>query len=415
MKVNQILTEKSQLNEAFMLLGLTWPMILSGITALIKGMTAYELYNILNKYDFNFNKVLSGDDLNEVLIDIIILVIPGGGQATRAVISKLIPTKLKTAGANFLAARLAPRMKELKALKDAELKAAGRLGTKASRTAAKAAALAKYEAAATAAYSKLNGKLLTALGAIAAAPLAKSHIAELYDIEAQAKLAKAGDKTTKLFGTTDPSKIDELAWEHRQKILGELTLGITAAVAGASAANKTKAISQFIGNVAGGGLVGGLIKLGGSATAALLKLGPALPLLALTDAGEKFLANASVETLTRGVGKVTSVTMELLYKAIEAAAKKVGLDATGLTGAVKTQLTPPASKLSSTGPREVSVETDPSNPKIMYIGGVQVTDDRGFQSVGDIYLNSIKQKARALNTPDPTVTIKKDPTKNYSY
>ena len=429
MKVNEILTEKSQLNEAFMLLGLTFPMILSAVAALIKGYTAYQLYEVLKKYDFQFDRVIRSEDLNDVLIDLIVLAVPGGGQATRAAISNAIPASLKARGSKFLADRLAPKMEELKAIRDADLVAASQLGTSVARKAGQTAAIAKYNAAAAAAHSKLNSQLKMALGLVVATPAFYVYYTNILDLEEQVKRAKAGDTTTEKFGTTDPSKIDALAWRERQKMLGELTLGVAAALGGAKAGNLIKAGNQILGNMVGGRLVGGLIKIPGNILAAMMKLGPALPLIMQTTAGKEFLKNSLVQLITTNIGKVTSVGLELtanltglLVQAIEEVAKKAGVDITGITGAVKsavkpyatTQLAAPTSTAAS-GPAAVRVETDPANPKIMYIGGVQVTDERGFQSVGDRYLNGIKRSASALGVPDPTANIKKDPAKNYSY
>lgn len=66
-------------------------------------------------------------------------------------------------------------------------------------------------------------------------------------------------------------------------------------------------------------------------------------------------------------------------------------------------------------PSSLRLGTDPNNPKIKFVGGVQITDVQGFQSVGDNYLNSIKNSARVAGLPDPTAGIPKKPGVNYNY
>lgn len=72
-------------------------------------------------------------------------------------------------------------------------------------------------------------------------------------------------------------------------------------------------------------------------------------------------------------------------------------------------------RLLDTTPSSLMVGTDPNNPKIKVVGGVKITDAQGYQSVGDSYLNGIRNSFRVAGLPDPTAGIPKKPGKNYNY
>lgn len=427
MKVNEIIAE-DRLDEALPIIGgIGLAGALTLISAALTGWSIFEIAQKTSKYADDPNS-LNDDDWDGLFLDVALLVVPGFAKLGRAALVKLMPKSVLRWCGGWLRKRVLDRLvKERKTNRAAYDKAmnkspspqkAADLKRKMATKNAKAASKAK------ATVDKFPDKVLNFINYGIGAAVAYDYWEKIYDLEDQWERYLAGDRTTYMFGDEpNNDKAYQQALEKRKRYLGELTASIGAAIAALPAARVVGALGKAFGSVTtgvtGSTLAGGLVKLTGDAAANLIKYaGPGLALFLQTDTGKKFLQNSFVDTIVSGAGTITDATLKLAYDGIDALAKKVGIDSAtaGLRSKIKDPNEDPLKAdptLLDKTPSKMKVQKDPSNPKIMYIGGVQVTDADGYQAVGNNYLNSIKDDARALKMPDPTAGIPKKPGKTY--
>lgn len=418
MKIYEIVAEdREQLNEIAPLAALGgWAAIMGAVSAFLTALSIYDIYQILKKHDYNVDN-LTADDYGDLFIDVLMLSVPGAGKFARSTIAKFMPASAKKAGGEYMKKFLAPKMSALKA----EYKAAGKAGTKTARTAGQTAAITKYKAAAEALYDKkIIEPAKQLLGAAAVTPMIIDYYEKISELEDQYNAVLNGDTSTKLFGGMSKEEAYRAAAEKRKQYIGELSIAIGAAIASVPASK----LVNFIGSGAGklvsvGGsipLIGGLVKLPFSAAAKLISLGgPAIPLFMQTDAGQKFLASNIIKGITELTGSVVAVGLDLFNAAVEEVAKRLGVDATPVTDITKSKIQKPAgmgaefdpNSAISKIPPQLRITRNPSNPKIMYIGGVQVTDATGKRTAGDSLIKQFQLSAAAADVPDPTAEIGK--------
>lgn len=259
------------------------------------------------------------------------------------------------------------------------------------------------------------------------------YFTEIADLEDQLEKVRAGDTTTAIFGAMSIQEAEKVANEYRNKRLAE-----TVGVAMLSFGVVSKALNGlgYLGKLAGGavGSATGSRALGTAATAGLagaprlaamlakLVEGGAVRNIALitflkSDSGKKFLEMSVVDSLTQTGGMLLSATINLGIQALEAAGVSV-------PDAAKSKIAPPGdgaaagaaagAPAAAAMPPQLQVTRNPSNPKIMYINRVQVTDPNGYQFVGNNYLDGIKRFATQMKMPNHEVFgIQKDPNKVY--
>jgi hypothetical protein len=427
MKVYDIISEK-RIDEAIPLLALgAIPMVLSAIAAGMKAMTIYDLYNTLAKNGYDIDN-MSDDDKLGLFINFIILFVPGGGKFTNAVLMKMLPDRVKRRGIKMVGDFLKPKAEELRKMKNLNRKnAAATRSTDPVQAAKGQKDLLKQNKKLDSQYQaigkqlaaeKLKNVAYTVVGSVAALPLAYTYYGKLDELDQQYTAHKGGDKTTALFGEMD----DNQAWEQyqslRNKYIGELTIGITAALSRTPIVKKLDAFNKIVGKVTGavgGKIVGGLFKLPIGVVTKLAKVGgPALTILMQTEEGQKFLSNTIIELITKGVGALTSGTINFLAAAIDKALASVGVDS-NIKGAVQGQ--PPSPNVQNTDelekkynkpntPRDLYVTFDPKNNKVIYMGGIKMTDEQGFLVPGtEQRVNNLDVLAKRLGHPNPIQTL----------
>lgn len=427
MKVNEIIAE-DRLDEALPVIGgIGLAGALTLISAALAGWSIFEIVQKTSEYADDPNS-LTDDDWGELFLDIALLVVPGFLKLGRAALVRLMPRSVLRWCGGWLRKRVLDRLaKERKTNKADYDKAmskgpnpqkASELKKKLNARNAKAAARAKETV------DKFPDKVLSFINYGIGTAIAYDYWKKIHELEDDWERYMAGDRTTENFGDEpDQSKAYHQAQEKRKRYLGELTVGIGAAVAALPAAKAVGALGKVFGavttGVTGSTLAGGFVKLTADAAAKLIKYaGPGLALFLQTDTGRKFLQNSFVDAIVSGAGTITSATLKLAYDAIDELAKMVGIDnaTAGLRSKIKDPNQDPLKSdpgLLDKTPSSMKVQKDPSNPKIIYIGGVQVTDADGYQAIGNSYLQSIKDDARALKMPDPTAGIPKKPGKVY--
>jgi len=435
MKVHQIISERQQLNEfvPVVLGGLGFAGAMAVIGAFITGMSIIEIYRTLSKYNEDPNS-LSDDDWDNVFLDIALLALPGAARLGKGALVKMLPRSVVRKGSAAVKKNIFDKLAKEKAAAKNKYGAAAQAGKTPQQAAKMQQKLTKVTDKAKAkAAAKIKGfppKVWNAITVGIGAKYAIEYWEKLSELEDQYERWVAGDRTTELFGSLeDKAAVDKLAFEERNRLIGQLVIGVGAAVGGLTAAKAT----QVMGNMFGAGvkagtgskIAGGLISLTAGPAALLIKYaGPGLTLFLSTETGQKAIGSVYVDWIVSGLGNITAKTMDLIYDGIDALAQKVGIS--GATDKLRSPIKDPnADKENSSGkvtpamldktPAKMRVSTDPSNPKIKLVGGVKITDENGFQAVGDNYLNIIKKEAAALNLPDPTAGIAKKPGVNYNY
>lgn len=416
MLVNEIVREQ-KLDEIAPILGLgAIPMIFSAVLAGMKAMSIYEIYDLLSKNNYDIDN-MSEDDKISLFIEFVMLFVPGGGKFTNAVLMKILPDWVKKKGAKMVGDHLLTKAKDLRALKNANRKTLAGDPKKLAKVNAKLDA--QYQAVGKQlAAEKLKDVAYNVVGGLALLPMVYTYYGKLDELDKQYAAHKAGDKTTAIFKDMDP----KAAWDEynklRNKYIGELTIGVTAALSRSPVTKLTEGFTSLVGKLP---LVGGLIKLPLALANRVAKVGgPALAVLMQTDEGQKFLSNGIVEVITRGVGSLTSATLDLLTKALDAALGAVGIDA-NTNQSVKGQEPSPDAVKDGPGRTKaeivgLTIKSDPKNPKIKTIGGSPVTGPDGFllNNIANTVQN-IKDKASGLGMPNPLDQIPRNPNLQYSY
>lgn len=423
MRVNEIVREE-RIDEALPLLGLgAIPMILSAVAFGMKAMSIYDLYDNLSKNGFDIDN-MSDDDKLKLFVDFIILFVPGGGRFANATIMRLMPDWLKRKGIKMVGDHLKTKAEELRKMKNANRKKyADKPGTSPAQSAKNQKQLSKankkldseYQAVGKQlAAEKLKDVAYTVVGGLALLPLTYTYYGKLDELDKQYTAHKGGDTTTELFGTMDASAAYKQYSALRNKYIGELTIGVAAALSRTPVMKLAEGFTKLVGKTP---LVGGIIKLPLALATRVAKVGgPALAVLMQTDEGQKFLSNAIVEVITRGVGALTATTVNLLAKALDAALGAVGIN-TNFGQATAAQKPPPGTDTSAQNKSDIyglSIHSDPKNPNIKYIGGQQVTTPDGYlkNNIANV-LKVIRDKARDLKVSNPIDQLKQNPSLQY--
>jgi hypothetical protein len=417
MRVTEIISEDTLME--------VWPAavigtaVFSAVSLYLSAMSAKEIYDLLaaNNYD---PSTMSDDDWGLFLIDVIMLV-PGLSYLSKfgkPTLIKMIPDSVKQRGGSWLRNHLKEKLSKIDKGP----------GTAKQKGVLKRKAFADFKVDAAKQYGLLPTPIKHILGYAVASDLVITYYMKLADLEDQYTSAQQGADTTELFGDTSKDKLFAQADGYRNKYLGELTLGLLLAFGAAKVSNVVAGFGKVFGVVSGGGMVGGLVQLPFKAVSMIVKLGGAalIPALINTDSGEKFLALAITEMITQGIGALSAAALELLYKGIDEASRLSGIK--GLAAQAGLDATMPRTKIADPNaasgggsrpaldpniPDDLRVTKDASNPNVIYIGQVQVTDDQGFRTIGNAYKNMLSRKAKAAGIPDPTATLKPNPNVNY--
>jgi hypothetical protein len=419
MKVYQIIAETKHLNEAgpaivpgAIIGGLTWAGVLGAVSLFLTTISIIDLYRILEKNNYQFES-MSSEDWKDLYINLIMLAVPGAGRFGKAAIRKLIPDSWLTNAAKRAKTQITAKINKSKIPMNSPQRAA------------------RLKKLADARFAKLSTKVKNFFTTAGLASIVITYYIKLEDLESQYEAAKAGDITTEIFGDSPQEELLNLADGQRKKMLGEAVASIGAVLGALTGAKATSAMSKFFGSVKGGTIVGGLLAIPLVGVERLLKIGAASwPILLQTDAGKAFLSNNAVQLFTTITGTATAILIDSLLAGIDEIGKRVGVDTTGVTGAMKSTIakdkeaaasaaaaaaaTPGGVALSKI-PYKFRIEKDSQNPKILYIGGVQVTDKDGFQNIGYNYKQDLSRSAKASGVPDPTIGLKQKPGVNYNY
>lgn len=435
MKVHQIISERQQLNEfvPVMLGGLGFVGAMSVIGAFITGMSIIELYRTLSKYNEDPDSI-SDDDWDNVFIDLSLLALPGAARLGRAAFVKILPRSVVRKGSAAVRKKVYEKLAKDKKAADTKYGTAAQAGKTPQQAAKMQQKLktisAKARAKAQAKVKSFPPKVWNAITAGIGTKYAVEYWEKLSELEDQYERWVAGDRTTEIFAQIqDKAEADRVAFEERNRLIGQLVIGVGAAVGGLTAAKLTQTMGNLFGKGVSAGtgskLAGGLISLTAGPAALLVKYaGPGLALFLSTETGQKAMQSVYVDWITSGVGNVTAKTMDVIYDGIDALANKAGVTGAAVTRSPIKDPTPSTvtnpdgsvvPRLLDKTPSSLMVGTDPNNPKIKVVGGVKITDAQGFQSVGDNYLNGIKNSARVAKLPDPTAGIPKKPGVNYNY
>lgn len=436
MKVHQIITERKQLNEfvPVILGGMGFAGAMAVIGAFLTGLSIYELTKMLSKYN-NDPESLTDGDWDNILIDLSLLALPGAARLGRSAFVKALPRSVVRRASSSIRKTALDKMAKQKDTATAKYGSAVQAGKTSQQAGKMQQKLIKASAAsrkkAQAKIKSFPNKVYTAISLGIGTKYALDYWEKIIELEDQYAKWQAGDRATELFGAEESKEqVDRMAYEHRTRLIGQLTTGVLAAVASGPLSKGTaaggKALGSIFGFLSGSKLVGGLVALPVTVVSKLIKYaGPGLTLFLTTETGQKALGYAYVDMIMQGIGKVTEKTLNAIYNGVDALAKKVGID--GATDALRSPIKDPTPstvtnpdgsvvpRLLDKTPSSLKVGTDPNNPKIKFVGGVQITDAQGFQSVGDNYLNSIKNSARVAKLPDPTAGIPKKPGVNYNY
>jgi hypothetical protein len=373
---------------------------------------------------------MSDDDKLNLFVDFIILFVPGGGKFTNDIIMRMMPNWVKRRGIKMVGDYLKPKAEELRRMKNANRKKYANTANTSPKQAAKnnkqlAKANKKLDSEYQAigrqlAAEKLKDKAYTLVGGIAALPLAYTYYGKLDELDKQYTAHKNGDTSTEIFGSMSPTEAYSEYTKLRNKYIGELSIGITAALSRTPVAKLASGFTNLVGKAP---LVGGIIKLPLAIAGRVAKVGgPALAVLMQTESGQKFLSNSIVEVITRGVGSLTSATVNLLAIALDTALGAAGIDS-NIQGAVGGQKPPPGVGQSGSpsnfygdpDPYGLTVYQDKKNPNIKYIGGQQITTPDGFiKNNIPATLRDIAEKAKALGRPNPLDQLKYNPNLVYS-
>lgn len=407
MKVNEIVRVE-RLDEVAPA-ALTVPMMFSALIFALKAKSIYDIYNVLSEHGYDIDKMDDEKKLS-LFVDFVVLFVPGGGRFANAAIMRMLPDWAKTRAIKLITEFLKEKGPELRKIRDLNRKKYGanpkKLAQKNKKTTAQYQAAGKQLAA-----EKLKDQVYTVVGGLALLPLAYEYYGKLDELDQQYSAHKSGDRSTELFANMDDTAAYKEYQKLRTKYIGELTIGITAALSRTPVVKKLDAFNRFIGKLAGGGLVGGLLKLPIGTVTKIAKVGgPALAVFMQTDEGQQFLSNSIIETIIGGIGSISSATLNLLAAGLDKAAGLAGVT-TNIQGAVQGQAPSPnvknaeelAKKYNTNRtPRDLEVSFDPNNTKIVSLGGITITDAQGFLLPGlEDKVQRTAKLAKDFNHPNP--------------
>lgn len=414
MKVYDIISEeKEQLNEFIPLLigGLTIGGILTAINIGISAWGAYDIYKFIEKYNDDPEKI-TDDEWGELWIDAALLFAPVLGKLGRGVFVRLVPKSWIAKGGAWLKESIlkiyaksatkgltgSQRIKALKAI------------AKESKTAA-AAAQKSIKALGTA------WKIIQTLGI---GVVGYNYWLELSALDEEFKKFKSGDKSTKIFGNSTDSDAYDIYLDLHAKILGELTVAVGGFVGGMAVGKVVGFLGNFLGKTP---IIGGLLQAPLAIASGLAKVmgntSVYIPLFMATDAGKKFMESGIITLITKGIGHMEQGAIDLLAKALEelGVSKNITDKIPGKTEA------PPDSVKANDAATDNYIKTGQGDPafrkqtvgKKVYVGGVQITDDNGYQLPNiENLIKDIQDKAKIAGEPDPTAGIPKKPGVDYN-
>jgi hypothetical protein len=414
MRVNEIVREERLDEIAPLALA---GMAVSAVMVGLKAMTIYDLYDNLSRNGYDIDN-MSEEDLTSFFIDLIILLVPGAGRFTNAMLMKILPAWVKRQGAKMVGEHLKTKAAELRKMKnDNRKKYANTAATPPKQAAKKNKKLTKANKKLDAEYQavgkqlaaeKLKGVAYTVIGTIGVVPLVYTYYGKLDELDKQYTAHKGGDRTTEIFGTMNDTEAYNHYMKTRNKYIGELTVGVLGAISALPIANRAKSFKELIGP-------GGLMKLP-------LKImrrlgGPAIPLLMQTEQGQKFLSSTIVGGITGALGSITNMLVNLLAQGLDLVLGMVGIDS-NVQGAVKPQEPAPGASKGQ-DPLDIyglKLYSDPKDPNKKFVRGQLVTTPNGFLR-NDIktLAKMIKDDATTFKVPNPLDQIQKDPNLQYSY
>ena len=432
MRVNEIVREE-RLDEIAPLAAVIpmIPVIISGLLAALRVMSAYELYKLFADNDFDFDN-FSDDELDELVISAILTFIPVGRKFGREVLLKYTPDFLKKKARDAVKDKIASKRDELRKIRDQnKTKNKPAPGASTAEKQRAQAQLKKDNKAAAAKYKqeadklvaqRVKGQLLTTVGLIASVPLVHTYFTKISELDDQYKLYKEGNRETEIFGNMGEREAWELYRKLRSKYIGELAIGLVSAISYMPMPKKIEAFMRLVGRIPGAKVAKnvlssipgvGLVKLPVTIATKLARLGgPGLTVLMQTEAGQKFMANSIVELITTATGAVTEATINILASVLDSVLGKVGID-TNIRDKVDGEDRPrrlPPKDVNKTG-----IYSDPKNPNIKYINGQQVTGADGYiLNTIPSALRDIKRNAAMRGLPNPLDQLKYDPNKQYT-
>lgn len=303
------------------------------------------------------------------------------------------------------------------------------------------------------------GSLGKILGATIGVALLNDIHTQYQDLEDQYNRFNSGDTNTAIFSGISPDNKEEAKsrYEYRKNfIIGEALITVAPLLKRADVAwNIMKWIAGKAGWLGGaalgsaGGPVGAMIggSVGstvskipfsiGAKISKLLSTGPGSVLFLgflATEGGQEFLNSAMSKMIIASLGNVTDTVWEFSSSIMSKLAKSLTGDDKGsaaqgttpstdtsgksakpsdksATKATEVQLPPDKAAIEKmyTSPR---IRFDRKNPNIMYIDDYQITDDQGYQYIGDRMMNYYKGYFKGKQ--DPTASIPKKPGRNYN-
>jgi hypothetical protein len=418
MKVNEILSEK-QLNEALpVIAGIGLSTIFTTVTAFALGYSAFELYKLMTNYNEDPDSV-TDDQWGDMFFDLALLAIPAVGRLGKAGVMKLVPAKVKRQIGKRFKAKILPKLKAQRAKNLSKAKNAKQL-VKARQVNQKIRLAAKNRV------QNFPKQLTNALSIGVATQYAVEYWEKMLDLEDQYKRYKDGDMTTEYF-LDDPDKANahQKYLELREIILGELVVGIGFAVGGIATAKAASFLGQVFGTAAGAAtgmsLVGGLVKLPFDVASKLIQVtGPGMTLFLQTETGKLVLQNVLVQSITQGIGKLTSEALSLIGKTLDS----LGMKSTAKTvtpsappPGVDTEKKPhPYTAGNVSSAPQLRVYVNPSDKNDVRINNVRVTDKDGYLDPDMApTIKKIGLTAQSYGLPDPTKQIPKNPNATYNF
>ena len=412
MKVYDIISEeREQLNEFVPLLaGIGIGGILTAISVGISAWNAYDIYKFVKKYNEDPEKI-TDEEWIELFIDSILLFTPGISRLGRDAIARALPKSWLVKGGQWFRRK----MLELYA-KSSTKGLTGAARIKALRTLANGT---KFAALAEKRVKQLGAawKIIQLAGAGA---VGYDYWKKFSVLDDQYTKFKAGDKTTEIFGDSSEEDGYQVYLDIHAQLMGELTVAV-GGIIGGMAVGK---VVGFLGSVVGKTpLVGPLVQIPFEVTAGLARMlgntSVYIPLFMATDAGKKFMRDGFVSLITKGIGHIEQGSIDMLAKALEEAgvSKNITDKIPGKTADA------PNSVKANDAETDNYIKTGKGNPafskrtdgKKVYIGGVQVTDDDGYQLPNiENRIKDIQDKAKIAGEPDPTAGIPKKPGVDYN-
>lgn len=425
MRAYEVVQERQITNEvlpiaAFAIGGIAMTQILTAIGAFLTAMSLVDLYKLISEISDDPEDA-TDDQWSDIFLSVLFLAFPALAKYGKPYFLKLIPTSWKQKAGKYVKDLVLKRLRANRASANAKYGSAAQAN--APTAAARQALKAKHAAAMKAARQRANKSLkkissnaifkviAKSFGASIIIGFATTYWEKMSQIEEDWAAYQKGDRETETFGDMEPAAAEKHAYDLKKKIWGELAIGVGAAVASMPTAKLVELFGGLFGRLAGGGLVGGVIKLSANAVAAAIKLGgPGIAMFMQTETGKKLLETTIVSAIVDVAGSVAINTVQWAQPIIDAAAKAIGVDLGMSTGSA---IKKPAFK--DLDPWGIALTTDPSNPKVKLIGGKLVTDPAtGFLSpnIPEV-IQDIRRTARAAGQPDPTASIPKDPAAKY--